>query len=101
MEIVDLTEENVSQALCGREGGREERRKFLLWNLKSGKVRGKIAVERGEKLGWIDYYPRDDGWILIGCILVDEESRHRGVGRALMNAFARARSSSSGRLATR
>jgi len=86
MEIVDLTEENVSQALCGREGGREERRKFLLWNLKDGKVRGKIAVEGGERLGWIDYYPRSDGWIRIGCIDVDKESRRGGVGRALMNA---------------
>jgi len=86
MEIVDLTEENVSQALCGKGGGREEREKFLLWNLREGKVRGKIAVEGGEGLGWIDYYPRSDGWIRIGCILVDEERRRRGVGHALMNA---------------
>jgi len=86
MEIVDLTDENVSHALCGREGGREERKKFLLWMLKEGKVRGKIAIEGGEGLGWIDYYPRSDGWIRIGCIDVDKGSRGRGVGRALMNA---------------
>jgi len=86
MEIVDLTEGNASYALCGRDGGREERRRFLLWNLKNGKVRGKIAVEGGKGLGWIDYYPRRDGWIRIGCIDVDKECRRRGVGRALMNA---------------
>jgi len=87
MEIVDLTAENVSRALyCpGREGGREERRKFLLWKLRDGKVRGKIAVEGGKRLGWIDYYPRSDGWIRIGCIDVDEESGGRGVGRARLS----------------
>ena len=36
MEIVDLTEENVSYALCGRAGGREE------------KVGGKALLEMGE-----------------------------------------------------
>ena len=91
MEIVDLTAENVSQALCCEsyggyhDGGVEERRKFLLWKLRDGKVRGKIAVEGGKRLGWIDYYPRSDGWIRIGCIDVDEESGGRGVGRARLS----------------
>jgi len=91
LEIVDLTKENVSLALCADyggyfEGGREERKKFLLWKLKDGKVRGKIAVEDEERLGWIDYYPTEDGWFRIECIDVDLDKRSRGVGRALMNA---------------
>lgn len=92
MEIVDLTAENVSQALCCvsyggyHMRGVEERKRFLLWKLKDGKVRGKIAVEAGERLGWIDYYPRSDGWFRIGCIEVYKEYRSRGVGRELVNA---------------
>lgn len=92
MEIADLTKERVSLALCCEshggyfKGGREERRKFLLWKLKEDKVRGKIAVEDKERLGWIDYYPTEDGWFQIGCILVGPEHRGRGVGRALINA---------------
>jgi len=88
---VDLTKENVSLALCCEsyggywEEGVEERRKFLLWKLKHGKVRGKIALEE-EKLGWIDYYPWENGWFRINCILVDKKHCGRGVGRALVNA---------------
>jgi len=95
MRIVNLTKENVSLALCCEshggyfEGGCEERKKFLLWKLEEGKVRGKIAVEDGEKLGWIDYYPREDGWFRIGCILIDLDKRGRGIGGALLNACLR------------
>jgi GNAT superfamily N-acetyltransferase len=91
LKIVNLTKENVSLALCCEsygghwEEGVEERRKFLLWKLKHGKVRGKIALEE-ERLGWIDYYPREDGWFRIACILVDKKHRGRGVGCALVNA---------------
>ncbi len=85
-----MTKEKVSLALCADyggyfEGGREERKKFLLWKLKDGKVRGKIAVENEERLGWIDYYPMEDGWFRIACIDVDVDKRGQGVGRSLMN----------------
>jgi len=92
LEIVNLTVENVSRALCCEsyggywEGGVEERRKFLLWKLKDGKVRGKIAMEGEERLGWIDFYSMEDGWFRIACIDVDRKHRGRGVGRALVNA---------------
>jgi len=92
LEIVDLKPDNISKALCCEHneghwvGGVEERRKFLLWALAEGKIRGKIAVEGGERAGWIDYYPRPNGWVIIGCIVVDEKHKGRGVGRALVNA---------------
>ena len=92
LKIVDLKPDNVSQALCCqfRKGywvrGVEERKKFLLWRLNEGKVRGKVAVEGEKGLGWIDYYPRGNGWVRIGCIDVLKENCSRGVGRALVNA---------------
>jgi GNAT superfamily N-acetyltransferase len=92
LEVINLTSGNVSLALCCEshgghwEGGIEERRKFLLCKLKMGEVRGKIAIEGGNGLGWIDYYPRADGWIRIGCIDIKKEHRRRGVGRALVSA---------------
>jgi GNAT superfamily N-acetyltransferase len=90
--IVDLKPDNISQALCCEfhKGywveAVEERKKFLLWRLNEGKVRGKIAKEGGRSLGWIDYYPRTDGWVRIGCIHVLKENYGRGIGRALVNA---------------
>jgi len=90
--IVDLKPDNVSQALCCQFnksywiGAVEERKKFLLWRLNEGKVRGKIAVEREKKLGWIDYYPKPNGWVRIGCIDVLKENYGTGIGRALINA---------------
>jgi GNAT superfamily N-acetyltransferase len=90
--IVDLKPDNVSQALCCQfhkgywVGAVEERKKFLLWRLNKGKVWGKIAVESGKGLGWIDYYPREDGWVSIGCVLVQKEDYGHGIGRALVNA---------------
>lgn len=92
MIVVDLKPDNVSQALCCqfRKGywieAVEERKKFLLWRLSEGKVGGKIAVEGGKRLGWIDYYPEADGWVRIGCIVIQKENRGRGIGRALINA---------------
>jgi N-acetylglutamate synthase-like GNAT family acetyltransferase len=92
LEIVALKPNNVSKALCCqfRKGywieGVEERKKFLLWSLSENKVRGKIAVQDRKKLGWIDYYPRSNGWVCIGCIVVPKENQGKGVGRALVNA---------------
>jgi predicted GNAT family acetyltransferase len=92
LEIVALSPNNVSQALCCqfRKGywirGVAERRKFLLWRLKERKVQGKIALENTRGLGWIDYYPQTDGWVRIGCIRVPKENGGRGIGRALVNA---------------
>jgi predicted GNAT family acetyltransferase len=89
--IVGLKPDNVSQALCCqfRKGywteAVDERRKFLLLRLDEGKVKGKIAVEDGKSLGWIDYYPRPDGWVRIGCINVPDEHYGRGIGRTLVN----------------
>jgi GNAT superfamily N-acetyltransferase len=90
--IVDLKPGNISQALCCQFrkgywlGAVEERKKFLLWRLNGGKMRGKIANEGRKSLGWIDYYPRADGWVRIGCIHVLKENCGRGIGRALVNA---------------
>jgi GNAT superfamily N-acetyltransferase len=90
--IVDLKADNVSQALCCQfskgywVGAVEERKKFLLWRLTEGKVRGKIAVEGEKSLGWIDYYPKVNGWVRIGCIDVLKENYGRGIGRELINA---------------
>jgi predicted GNAT family acetyltransferase len=90
--IVDLKPDNVSKALCCqfREGywvgAVEERKNFLFSRLTEGKIRGKIAVDGEKGLGWIDYYPIEDGWIRIGCIDVPRENCGRGIGRALINA---------------
>jgi GNAT superfamily N-acetyltransferase len=90
--IVDLKPDNVSHALCCQFhkgywiGAVEERKKFLLWKLNEGKVWGKIAVEDRKSFGWIDYYPRADGWVYIGCICVLKENYGQGIGRALINA---------------
>jgi GNAT superfamily N-acetyltransferase len=103
LEIKDLDEKTIRDGFCTRpypgthksfektgsnlEEALAERCRFLSDRLIEGTVWGKIAYKNGEPAGWIDCFPADlEGWVLIGCIDVEEGLRRQGVGSALTKA---------------
>jgi predicted N-acetyltransferase YhbS len=103
LEIKDLDEKTMLDGFCAKpspealksfektesklEEALAERQRFLSDRLTEGTVWGKIACRDGEPLGWIDCFPTDlDGWVVIGCIIVQTSVLGQGIADALMKA---------------